>query len=111
MAPAFVAKHRGQFSVRAMCRCRRIQPSRFDAWLQEPLSNRVMEDKRQTRMPLNAWRDSGKVYAYRKVHDDLLEQGESICANRVARPAQLAGTGRRSATSGVRAAAMASLWS
>jgi putative transposase len=50
-----------------------------------PLSNRVMEDKRQTKMLLNAWTDSGKVYGYRKLHDDLLEQGASICANRVAR--------------------------
>ena len=35
--------------------------------------------------------DSGKVYGYRKLHDDLLELGESICPNRVARLAQLAG--------------------
>jgi putative transposase len=91
MATAFVAEHRGQFSVRAMCRCLRIQPSGFYAWLQVPLSNRAMEDKRQTKMLLNAWTDSGKVYGYRKLHDDLLEQGESICPNRVARLAQLAG--------------------
>lgn len=50
-----------------------------------------MEDKRQTKMLLNAWTDSGKVYGYRKLHDDLLEQGASICANRVARLTQLAG--------------------
>jgi len=88
---AFVAEHRGQFSVRAMCRCLRIQPSGFYAWLQAPLSQRAQEDKRQTKMLLNAWTDSGKVYGYRKLHDDLLEQGESICPNRVARLAQLAG--------------------
>lgn len=91
MRYAFVAEHRGQFSVRAMCRCLRIQPSGFYAWLQVPLSNRAMEDKRQTKMLLNAWTDSGKVYGYRKLHDDLLELGESICPNRVARLAQLAG--------------------
>jgi putative transposase len=74
-----------------MCRCLRIQPSGFYAWLQAPLSQRAQEDKRQTKMLLNAWTDSGKVYGYRKLHDDLLEQGESICPNRVARLAQLAG--------------------
>ena len=47
-----------------------------------------MEDKRQTKMLLNAWTDSGKVCGYRKLHDDLVEQGESICANRVARLTQ-----------------------
>ena len=31
------------------------------------------------------------VYGYRKLHDDLLDQGETICPNRVARLAGLAG--------------------
>ena len=74
-----------------MCRCLRIRPSGFYAWLQAPLGQRAQEDKRQTKMLLNAWTDSGKVYGYRKLHDDLLEQGEGICPNRVARLAQLAG--------------------
>ncbi|WP_373285601.1 IS3 family transposase [Salipiger pallidus] len=88
---AFVAEHRGQFSVRAMCRCLRIQPSGFYAWLKAPLSKRAQEDKRQTEMLKEAWVDSGKVYGHRKLHDDLLEQGESICLNRVARLTSLAG--------------------
>ncbi|MCT2539968.1 IS3 family transposase [Sedimentimonas flavescens] len=88
---AFVAEHRGQFSVRAMCRCLRIQPSGFYAWLQAPMSVRAQEDRRQTELLHKAWAESGKVYGYRKLHDDLVEQGESICPNRVARPAQLAG--------------------
>ena len=29
--------------------------------------------------------ESGKVYGYRKLHDDLLDQGETVCPNRVAR--------------------------
>jgi len=88
---AFVAEHRGQFSVRAMCRCLRIQPSGPSAWLQAPLSKRAREDRRQTELLQNAWTESGKVYGCRKLHDDLVEQGESICPNRVARLAQLAG--------------------
>ncbi|MBG6148679.1 transposase InsO family protein [Labrenzia sp. EL_142] len=35
--------------------------------------------------------ERGKVYGYRKLHDDLLDQGESCCLNRVARLARLAG--------------------
>jgi len=38
-----------------------------------------------------AWNDSGKVYGYRKLHDDLLDQGETCCPNRVARLTKLAG--------------------
>ncbi len=91
MRYAFVAEHRGQFSVRAMCRCLRLQPSGFYAWLKAPLSRRALEDRRQTELIRQAWSDSGKVYGYRKLHDDLLDQGESICPNRVARLAKLAG--------------------
>ncbi|SPF81496.1 hypothetical protein PRI8871_03320 [Pseudoprimorskyibacter insulae] len=91
MRDAFVAEHRGLFSVRAMCRCLRIQPSGFYAWLKAPLSRRAIEDQRQTAMLQEAWVESGKVYGHRKLHDDLLEQGESVCLNRVARLTKLAG--------------------
>ncbi len=91
MRYAFVAEHRSIFSVRAMCRCLRIHPSGFYAWLKKPLSNRAIEDERQTDLINDAWKESGKVYGYRKLHDDLCDQGESCCPNRVARLARLAG--------------------
>jgi putative transposase len=74
-----------------MCRCLRVQPSGFYAWLKAPLSRRAREDHRQTKMLKQAWAESGKVYGYRKLHDDLVEQGESVCLNRVARLTRLAG--------------------
>lgn len=74
-----------------MCRCLRIHPSGFYAWLKNPLSKRAKEDARQTELIRKAWRDSGQVYGYRKLHDDLLDQGETCCPNRVARLAKLAG--------------------
>jgi putative transposase len=88
---AFVAKHRQQFTVRAMCRCLRIRPSGFYAWLKNPLSKRAREDVRQTELLSKAWKESGRVYGYRKLHDDLLDQGETSCANRIARLARMAG--------------------
>jgi putative transposase len=88
---ALIAEHRGQFFVRAMCRCLRLQPSGFYAWLKTPLSERAREDERQTELLWKAWGESGKVYGYRKLHDDLLDQGESICPNRVALLMKLAG--------------------
>jgi putative transposase len=87
---AFIAEHRPVFSVRAMCRCLRIHPSGFYAWLKDPLSERAREDVRQTELIRQAWKDSGKVYGYRKLHDDLLDQGETCCPNRVARLARMA---------------------
>ena len=88
---AFVAEHRGQFSIRAMWRCLRIQPSGFYAWLKAPLSKRAREDERQIALLKEAWVENGKVCGHRKLHDDLLEPGESICLNRVALLARLAG--------------------
>ena len=91
MRYVFVAEHRPLFSVRTMCRCLRIHPSGFYAWLKNPLSKRTREDARQTELIREAWTDSGKVYGYRKLHDDLLDQGETCCPNRVARLSKLAG--------------------
>jgi len=88
---AFIAEHRPLFSVRRMCRCLSIHPSGFYAWIKNPLSHRAREDARQTKLLKNAWNDSGKVYGYRKLHDDLVEQGEVSCPNRIARLTRLAG--------------------
>ncbi len=65
--------------------------SGFYAWIKNPLSHRAREDARQTKLLKDAWKDSGKVYGYRKLHDDLVEQGEVSCPNRIARLTRLAG--------------------
>ena len=91
MRYAFIATHRPVFLVRAMCRCLGIHPSGFYAWRRHSLSKRAREDARQTELIWKAWKDSGKVYGYWKHHDDLLDQGETCCPNRVARLAGLAG--------------------
>ena len=66
-----------------MCRCLRVQPSGFSAWLKAPLSTRAQEDRRQTELLHRACTESDKVYGYRKLHDDLIDQGESNCPDRV----------------------------
>jgi putative transposase len=91
MKYTFIKAHHPQFSVRVMCRMLRVHSSGFYAWLKQPFSKRSVEDKRQTDLLKDAWEDSGKVYGYRKLHDDLLDQGEICCPNRVARLARMAG--------------------
>ncbi len=91
MRYTFIDLHRPIFSIRAMCRCLRVHPSEFYAWLKNPLCKRAEEDQRQTKLIKESWEESGKVYGYRKLHDDLSEQGETCCPNRVARLARLAG--------------------
>ncbi|MBM1222859.1 transposase, partial [Ponticoccus sp. SC2-23] len=91
MKYAFIRAHREEFGIRAMCRVLRVHFSGFYAWLKEPLSYRAQEDVRQTELIRQAWADSGKVYGYRKLTDDLRDQGERVSENRVARLASLAG--------------------
>ena len=88
---AFIKAHRTHFNIRVICRMLRVNPSGFYAWLKQPLSKRASEDARQTELLKEAWEDSGKVYGYRKLHDDLRELGEPCCPNRVARLARIAG--------------------
>ena len=91
MRYAFIEAHRAEFSVRSMCRVLAVHFSGFYAWLKEPLSLRALEDARQTELIRQAWADSGKVYGYRKLTDDLRDTGETCFENRVARLASLAG--------------------
>lgn len=49
---AFVAEHRQQFNVRAMCRCLRIRPNGFYAWLKSLWSGRARGDARHPPMSL-----------------------------------------------------------
>lgn len=74
-----------------MYRLLHLHPSGFDAWLKNPLSKRASEDKRQADLPFQAWQESGNVYGYRKLHDDLLDQGEMCYPNRAACLTRLAG--------------------
>ena len=92
MRYAFIKAHRLEFSIRSMCRVLLVHFSEFYAWFKELLSDRALEDARQTDLIRRAWNDSGRVYGYRKLHDDLADQGETCCENRVARLAGLAGS-------------------
>lgn len=88
---AFINAHCREHPVRVLCRMLQVHPSGFFAWLKEPLSHRAQEDERQTKLVKDAWNDSGKVYGYRKIYDDLIDMGEAVSENQVARLARLAG--------------------
>ena len=65
-----------------------VHHSGFYAWLKTPLSNRAKDDRRVTGLIKQARLESGCVYGYRKIHDDLRGLGETSCPNRVARLAK-----------------------
>jgi putative transposase len=68
-----------------------VHPSGFYAWCAEPESQRAMEDRRLLGHIKQSWLESGAVYGYRKVSDDLRDLGEQCGINRVHRIMRAAG--------------------
>ncbi|WP_139798934.1 IS3 family transposase [Andreprevotia lacus] len=82
---AFIRAHEQQFPVRRLCRVMSVHPSGYYAWKAKPHSPRAREDQRLLGQIKQAWLESGCVYGYRKVHDDLQALGERCGKHRVAR--------------------------
>ncbi len=74
-----------EYPVRRLCQTLQVHPSGYYAWLAEQKSARAKEDQRLLGLIKHAWLESGGVYGYRKIHDDLRELGESCGRHRVAR--------------------------
>lgn len=82
---AFVSQLKMDYSVRRLCQTLNLHPSGYYAWLSEPMSARAKDDLRLLGLVKHSWLESGGVYGYRKVYDDLRELGEPCGRNRVAR--------------------------
>ena len=91
MRYAFIQAHEQAYPVRTLCRVLKVERSGYYAWRKTPLSQRAIEDERVLGLIKHAWLASGTSYGYRKVYDDLREQGESAGRNRVGRIMSAAG--------------------
>lgn len=80
-----------QYPVRMLCKMIAVHPSGFYAWRAEPESVRAIEDRRLLGHIKESWLESGAVYGYRKVTDDLRELGEQCSTRRVQRLMRSAG--------------------
>ena len=68
-----------------MCEVLGIHFSGFYAWLNQPLSQRAREDQYLLGFIKQFWLESGAVYGYRKIYDDMQSAGESCGKNRIYR--------------------------
>lgn len=68
-----------------MCRVLGVHRSGFYRWLKHPVSRRSKDDRRLLGLVKQAWLESGTVYGYRKVCEDLRDLGEACSRHRVAR--------------------------
>ena len=62
--------------MRRLCKMMGVHPSGFYAWCLQPESKRANEDQRLLVHIQQSWLESGTVYGYRKVADDLRDLGE-----------------------------------
>jgi putative transposase len=77
--------------VRTLCRTLCIERSGYYAWLKHPKSKRTRRNEQLIATLKQLWMESGCVYGYRKLHDDLQEIGIDCSLNKVARLCQQAG--------------------
>lgn len=85
MRYAFIRGHEALHAVRRLCRLLEVHPSGYYAWRSRPASRRAREDQRLLGLIKQFWLESGGVYGYRKIYDDLREFGERCGKHRVAR--------------------------
>lgn len=68
-----------------MCRVLCVSRSGYYLWLKAKPSPRTLENRHIVSRIKASWEESGKVYGYRKVHEDLLEEGIRLSPNRTYR--------------------------
>lgn len=85
MRYAFVARHRPIWSVSRMCRLLEVSRSGFHEWHERTPSPRAIEDERITTRIRSFHALSGRTYGSPRIWRDLVEAGECVGENRVAR--------------------------
>lgn len=63
----------------------KLHHSGYYAWLENPKSKRALENEELLEKIKEFWEESGRVYGYRKIHRDLLDEGYSASLNRIYR--------------------------
>lgn len=91
MRYAFVARHRPIWSVSRMCRLLAVSRSGFHEWHERSPSARLLEDERLTARIRSFHLLSNRSYGSPRIWRDLVEAGERVGENRVARLMRRAG--------------------
>lgn len=85
MKYACIARHRGEFDVRLMCRVLAVSPSGFYAAQRRPPSARARQDQHLRLHVRAAHERSAQTYGAPRVHEELKAQGHHVARKRVAR--------------------------
>ena len=71
--------------MRRLCQMMAVHPSGYYAWRARPDTPRIKNDQRLLGLIKQFWLESGGVYGYRKITDDLRDEGETCGKHRVYR--------------------------
>ena len=85
MKYAFVKQQEDHHPTSMICRVMGIHPSGYYAWKKQPVSARAKDNQRLLGLIKQSWLESGCVYGYRKVYDDMMDLNETCSENRVQR--------------------------
>jgi len=82
---AFIHAHCKQHTLSRLFEMLEVSSSGYHDWLDRPESNRSRDNRKLTEHIKHYHRKSGAIYGSPKIHQDLLEAGETCSVNRVAR--------------------------
>jgi len=82
---AFIKQHEDHHPAKLLCQVMGIHPSGYYAWKKQPVSARAKDNQRLLGLIKQSWLESGCIYGYRKVYDDMMDLSETCSENRVQR--------------------------
>ena len=85
MRYAWIDEHRDSYPVTVMCDVLKVSSSGYYAWGQRKPSRQTRRRQAITRAAVASYQQSGGIYGYRKVHQDLQEQEIACCLETVRR--------------------------
>jgi len=82
---AFIRQHSEVHKITRLCKLLEVSPSGYYDWHDRPESNRSRENRALTEKIRYFHQQSNEIYGSPKIHEDLLDEGETCSVNRVAR--------------------------
>lgn len=85
MKYAFIREHSETHKIIRLCALLEVSPSGYYDWYDRPESNRSRENRKLTERITYHHQQSNAIYGSPKIHEDLIEEGQTCSVNRVAR--------------------------
>lgn len=85
MKYAFIRDHKTVFKVSRMCNTLSVSAGGYYDWLDRPESDRAQKDKRLKHKIERFYTASRRTYGSPRIHQDLIESGDNVGVNRVAK--------------------------